>query len=164
MRILISVASKHGATAEIGQALAEVLIGHGIEVRVEAPEAVYSMEGYDGAILGSAVYAGHWMAEAKDLVKRCESQLPDLPVWLFSSGPIGEPPKPEEDPVDVAPIAEATNAMSHVVFAGKLDRKVLGFGERAIVTAFKAPDGDFRDWEEIRDWASSIAEQLKTKV
>jgi len=24
------------------------------------------------------------------------------------------------------------------------------FGERAIVTAFKVPDGDFRDWEEIR--------------
>jgi hypothetical protein len=32
------------------------------------------------------------------------------------------------------------------------------------VTAFRAPDGDFRDWEEIRDWASSIAEQLKTRV
>jgi menaquinone-dependent protoporphyrinogen oxidase len=164
MRILISVASKHGATAEIGQAIAEVLIGHGIEVRVQAPEAVDSMEGFDGVILGSAVYAGHWMAEAKDLVERCESQLAELPVWLFSSGPIGEPPKPEEDPVDVAPIAEATVAMSHVVFAGKLDRKVLGFGERAVVTAFRAPDGDFRDWEEIGEWASSIAEQLKTTV
>jgi menaquinone-dependent protoporphyrinogen oxidase len=164
MRILISVASKHGATAEIGQAMAEVLIGHGIEARVAAPEGVDSIEGYDGVILGSAVYAGHWMAEAKDLVERCGPQFVGLPVWLFSSGPIGEPPKPEEEPVDVAPITEATGALAHVVFAGKLDRKVLGFGERAIVTAFRAPDGDFRDWEEIRDWTSAIAEELKTRV
>jgi menaquinone-dependent protoporphyrinogen oxidase len=164
MRILISVASKHGATAEMGQAMAEVLIGHGIEVRVEAPEAVDSIAAYDGVILGSAVYAGHWMAEARDLVERCRPQFAKLPVWLFSSGPIGEPPKPEEEPVDVAPIAEATGAVSHIVFAGKLDRRVLGFGERAIVTAFRTPDGDFRDWDEIRDWASAIAGDLKTRA
>ncbi|MDP9494347.1 MAG: flavodoxin domain-containing protein [Actinomycetota bacterium] len=164
MRMLISVASKHGATAEIGQAMAEALIGHGIEVRVQAPESLDSVEGYDGVILGSAVYAGHWTAEAKDLVERCRSQFGNRAVWLFSSGPIGNPPKPEEEPVDVAPIMEATGALGHVVFAGKLDRKVLSFGERAIVTAFRVPDGDFRDWERIKEWTSSIAEELKTRV
>ena len=51
-----------------------------------------------------------------------------------------------------------------LVFAGKLDKDVLGFAEKAIVAAFKAPDGDFRDWEEIRGWASGIAQELKTKV
>ncbi len=59
---------------------------------------------------------------------------------------------------------EATGARSHVVFAGKLDRKVLSFWGRAIVTAFRAPYGDFRDWGEIRGWATQIAEELKASV
>jgi hypothetical protein len=32
------------------------------------------------------------------------------------------------------------------------------------VAAFKVPDGDFRDWDEIREWAVGITEELKTKV
>jgi menaquinone-dependent protoporphyrinogen oxidase len=85
-------------------------------------------------------------------------------VWLFSSGPVGDPPKPEEDPVDVAQIMEATGARGHFLFSGKLDRKTLNFGEKAIVAAFKVPDGDFRDWDEIREWAVGITEELKAKV
>ncbi len=83
------------------------------------------------------------------------------PVWLFSSGPIGDPPKPEEDPVDVAGILRATKAREHRVFAGKLVKKQLSFGEKAMVLAFRAPEGDFRDWEEIKGWAVGIADALR---
>lgn len=65
-------------------------------------EEVGPIGGYDAAILGSAVYAGHWLKPAKELVACLAGDLSDRPVWLFSSGPMGEPPKPEEDPVDVA--------------------------------------------------------------
>ena len=164
MRILVSAGSKHGATAEIGRAIADVLAGQGVETTVAAPEDVVNLDPYDGVVLGSSVYAGHWTADARDLVDRCSSQFAGRFVWLFSSGPIGDPPKPEEDPVDVAPIMETTGARSHVVFAGKLDRKVLSFGERAIVTAFRAPEGDFRDWDEISGWATQIAEELKASA
>lgn len=141
-----------------------MLVSHGVEASTTAPGDVTGLDPYDGVILGSAVYAGHWTADARDMVDRCRSQFAGRFVWLFSSGPIGDPPKPEEEPVDVAPIIEATGARGHVVFAGKLDRKVLSFGERAIVTAFRAPDGDFRDWDEIGVWASRIAEELKATV
>ena len=56
---------------------------------------------------------------------------------------------------------EATHAREHRVFAGKLDRSRLGFFEKAVVIALRAPEGDFRDWDEIRDWASSIASSLQ---
>lgn len=164
MRVLIAVASKHGATTDIGQAIAGELTRHGIESQVSTPEEVASIGSYDAVIVGSAVYAGRWMAEARDFVERCRSELATCPVWLFSSGPIGEPLKPEEDPVDLVPMMEATGARGHIVFAGKLDHKVLSFGERAIVIAFRAPDGDFRDWDEIGKWASGIAEELTTRV
>ena len=32
-----------------------------------------------------------------------------------------------------------------------------------IVKAVKAPDGDFRDWDEIRAWADAIAADLASR-
>lgn len=164
MRVLIVTASKHGATADIGRAIADVMSGEGIEALVSEPDRVATLEGVDAVVLGSAVYAGRWMKTMKELVDSDGDELARRPVWLFSSGPIGEPPKPEEDPVDVAPIVEKIGAREHHIFSGKLDRKVLKFGERAIVNAFKVPDGDFRDWDEIRNWAKGIAEALRVRV
>jgi menaquinone-dependent protoporphyrinogen oxidase len=63
--------------------------------------------------------------------------------------------------VDVAAIQAATKARDHRVFPGKLVRKRLSFGEKAMVVAFRALDGDFRDWTEIKDWASEIAAALR---
>jgi menaquinone-dependent protoporphyrinogen oxidase len=164
MRVLVTTASKHGSTEEIGRFIGEVLVEQGIEVGALPPEDVISLHRYDAVIMGSAVYAGHWMTSMKKMAHRLAPELLDRPVWLFSSGPIGDPPKPDEDPVDVAPLIEGTGARGHAVFAGKLDKGVLGFAEKAIVAAFKVSDGDFRDWDEIRGWAIGIAEELKAKV
>jgi menaquinone-dependent protoporphyrinogen oxidase len=141
-------------------AIADVLTGQGHEVTVTSPEDVVRVEGYDAVVLGSAVYAGHWLKPAKELVDRSSGALLGRPVWLFSSGPIGDPPKPEEDPVEVGDLMEATKARGHRVFAGKLVKKHLSFGEKAIVLALRAPEGDFRDWDAIRAWAGEIAEEL----
>jgi menaquinone-dependent protoporphyrinogen oxidase len=112
-------------------------------------------------VLGSAVYAGHWLKPARELVDRHARDLAARQVWLVSSGPIGDPPKPAEDPVDVTAIRQASGAREHRVFAGKLVRGQLSFGEKAMVVAFRAPDGDFRDWTEIKVWASRIAGAVK---
>ncbi|NNJ47912.1 MAG: flavodoxin, partial [Acidimicrobiia bacterium] len=65
-----------------------------------------------------------------------------------------------EDPVDVADVLSAVNSTVHMLFAGKLDKETLGFAERAITKALKAPDGDFRDWDAISAWATAIASEL----
>ena len=160
MRILVSTASKYGSTAEIAEAIGGVLHDRGHEVRLTSPEEVRSVEGHEAVILGSAVYAGHWMKPARELADRAAEALAGRPTWLFSSGPVGDPPKPEEDPVDVAEIMERTGARGHRVFPGRLDRTRLSFGEKAIVLALRAPEGDFRDWDDIRGWAGSIADAL----
>lgn len=162
MRVLVTAASKHGATAEIARAIGEVLAESGLETEVVPAEQVGALEGYDAVVLGSGVYAGHWLKPAMELVERAGEALAARPVWVFSSGPIGEPPKPETDPVDAARVLEATRAREHRVFAGRLVRRQLSLGERAIAVALRAPDGDFRDWDEIRDWARTIGRALGT--
>ena len=160
IKVLVTVASKYGATGEIASALADVLSERGLEVDVVPIEELASVEGYDAVVAGSAVYAGHWLKPAREFVEQNAAELAARPVWLFSSGPIGDPPKPSEDPVDASSLLERTAARDHHVFAGKLDRSRLNFGERAIAMALRAPDGDFRDWDEIRTWASAIADAL----
>ena len=106
------------------------------------------------------MYAGHWLKPAREFLERHATDLNTKPIWLFSSGPIGDPAKPQEDPVDASSLVELTGARDHRVFAGKLDRRALNFGEKAIVMALRAPEGDFRDWNEIREWAAGIARTL----
>ena len=161
MKVLVAAGSKYGSTREIAEAIGAVLSERGLDAEVTSPERVESLAPYDAVILGSAVYAGRWHQDARELVERTGEQLRARPVWLFSSGPIGDPPKPEEDPVDAAGLVEATGARDHRVFPGKLVRKQLSFPEKAIVMALRAPEGDFRDWEAIRSWASEIADALE---
>jgi menaquinone-dependent protoporphyrinogen oxidase len=142
MKVLITAATKHGATAEIAATIGGALRDeHGLDAAVVPPEEVATVDGYDAVVLGSAVYAGHWLAPAKELVDRAGRALAGRPVWLFSSGPVGDPPKPEEDPVDVADIVGATKAREHRVFAGKLDKRQLGIGERANRGGAAGPGG-----------------------
>jgi menaquinone-dependent protoporphyrinogen oxidase len=163
--VLVTAASKHGATAGIARAIAKALTQHGLTVTLLAPDAVGSIEGYDAVVLGSAVYTGHWLDPAKELVARSRHELADRPVWLFSSGPVGDPSRKlvqqmGVDPVDVGDILTATKARGHRMFAGKLDRKNLGLAQRAALLAFRSLEGDFREWNEIRAWAESIAHDL----
>jgi menaquinone-dependent protoporphyrinogen oxidase len=165
VRVLITVASMHGATAEIAAVLGEELSGQGLAATVIPPEAVNDIESYDAFIIGSAVYTGHWLAPAKDLVYRYVDALASRPVWLFSSGPVGDPSGKlskamRKDPVDVAALSRATHARGHVMFAGKLDPKTLSRPQHAALLIFRSLKGDFRDWPAIRKWARGIAQEL----
>jgi menaquinone-dependent protoporphyrinogen oxidase len=161
MRVLVTAASKYGATEEIAKEIGNVIAAQGHDVSVRAIDQLTEIGESDAVVVGSAVYAGHWLKSAKEFVEQHVEALAARPVWLFSSGPLGDPPKPEEDPVDAASLIEATKCKEHHVFAGKLDKKRLNFAERAIARALRAPEGDFRDWDEIRKWAAGIADHLK---
>jgi len=160
MKVLVSAASRHGATAEIARTIGETLRAAGVEAVVLPPDAVTALDGYDAAVIGSGIYVGHWMDAAKHLLERHAAELASRPVWLFSSGPIGDPPAPVEDPADLAEMMETTHAHGHRLFAGKVDTAVLGLGERVILKAVRVPEGDFRPWDDVRAWALEIAAAL----
>jgi menaquinone-dependent protoporphyrinogen oxidase len=161
MKVLVSAASRHGATTEVAAAIAASLATAGLEAVVATPSDVASVEGFDAAVIGSGVYAGRWLEPARDLIERHRAALSAIPVWLFSSGPVGDPPKPDEDPLDVAPLVALVGARGHRVFPGMIEKRRLGLGEKAILAAVRAPEGDFRPWTLIEAWAGEIAAQLQ---
>jgi menaquinone-dependent protoporphyrinogen oxidase len=163
MRLLVTAASRHGSTAEIATELGKALRGAlpGVGVDVVPVTRVGSFEDYDAVVLGSAVYYGRWLDEARWQVTAHAEMLRQRPVWLFSSGPVGDPSVPETEPADAAELAAAVGAREHVVFPGALHREELGMRERLAVGFVRAADGDYRDWPAVRAWADRIAADLR---
>jgi menaquinone-dependent protoporphyrinogen oxidase len=165
--VLVAVASRHGSTREIADALAHRLPESpaGQEIGLTAvSKAVGSAPvpwSFDAVLLGSAVYVGRWLEPAREYVSAHAPALRERPVWLFSSGPIGERPFPPDEPHDAFPLAQLVGARGHRVFPGRLEKDRLSVGERAMVTAMRAPLGDFRDWPAVGRWAGEVATELQ---
>jgi menaquinone-dependent protoporphyrinogen oxidase len=162
-KVLVAVASRYGATDQIAERIAATLSDRGYEVSRRRVEDAGRPSDFDAVVLGSGVYAGHWLKQASAFVEANRDDLAGRPVWLFSSGPIGEPPMPTEEPLDVSRLMELTGARGHKVLLGKLDRKRLSLPEKVVVMALRVKDGDFRDWEAVRDWANEIAGALEAE-
>jgi menaquinone-dependent protoporphyrinogen oxidase len=162
-RVLVAYGSKHGATAEIAEVIGRRLADAGLAVDVMQAGRVRSLEDYEAVVLGSAVYAGRWRADALRLLSR--PQLRDRQVWLFSSGPAGEDPADPAAaerftrPKRVERAAADIGAREHVVFGGKVDEDA-GFVRKRMARKIPPELRDRRDWEQIQGWADSIAAAL----
>jgi menaquinone-dependent protoporphyrinogen oxidase len=161
MSVLVASASRHGATAAIARAVASTLRARGIDAELCRVEDVADLSAYEAVVLGSAVYVGKWLEPARRFALDHAAELATRPTWLFSSGPLGEPPRPDAaHAVHVDDLLERTKAREHRLFDGKLDPDELGLVERTVTRAVHAARGDFRDRDAVEDWANSIADAL----
>lgn len=69
-------------------------------------------------------------ADANDLERAIGRLELKPPVWLFSSGPVGDPPKPEEEPVDVSEIRVPPTHGSTPFSSGRSTSRSLASGRR----------------------------------
>lgn len=165
-KILVAYASKYGATREIAEKIGEVFHQVGLQADVLPIKRVRDLTSYQAFILGSAVYYGRWRKEAVKFLTENEKTLTQRSVWLFSSGPSGE-----GDPVELLKgwkfpplqqaIADRIQPRNITVFHGALIPEKLNFFEKWVLNNVKAQVGDFRDWDAITAWATSIAVVLK---
>lgn len=177
MRVLVAYASRYGTTQGIAERIADTLRRKGIEATVESAQQAPDPAAYDAAIIGSAAYFFHWMKPAASFVRRNKEALAKLPVWLFSSGPLGMKEKDDQgrdlcevtEPKEIAEFQQSVQPREHRVFFGGMDASKLSFLHR-LVYKLPAnrdnkilPQGDFRDWAKIDAWAGGIAEALKAR-
>src|SRR5436190_5676644 len=116
MTVLVTCASKHGATTEIAEALGRALCARGLDADVIRAEEVDGVGSYDAVVLGRAIYVGHWLPAAHVVADLYADELAVRPTWLFSSGPVGDPLRPEEAP-DVDVLVERIRPRGHRVLA-----------------------------------------------
>lgn len=161
MTVLVAYASKHGATQEIAERIAEDLRRSGKDVEVRSVETVSVPENYEAFVIGSAIYYGAWLRAAAEWTQHNRAILATHPVWFFSSGPLGnEVNDPEQQPRELAEFQETIHPRNQRIFFGSLDVEHLSFPERMVAKAVRAPKGDFRDWDAIDAWAEDIARGL----
>jgi menaquinone-dependent protoporphyrinogen oxidase len=166
-KILVTHASKYGATEEIAEKIGEVLRKAGLQVDVLPVNGNHNLSEYKSVIMGSAIYIGKWPKNAVAFLKGNLEILADRPVWLFSSGPTGK-----GDPVELVdgcrfpsglkPMIDRIKPRDVVVFHGFINPEKMNPIEKwAVKSVVKKPFGDFRDWESIINWTTSIAHAMK---
>lgn len=165
MNVLVTAASREGATYGIAEAIGRTLRARGLDATVTAPDEVVDVAAYDGFVVGSAVYMGRWLEPATAFVHRLASTLSGRPVWLFSSGPVGDPrrrlaQKMTADPVELPELLALTKARGHRIFPGRISGQDLRGPQRLSLLIFRGFDGDWRDWPAVERWADEIADSL----
>lgn len=165
-RVLVTYASKYGATAEIAEKIGELLRAAGLQTDVLPVKKVSDLTPYQAVVLGSAVFIGQWRKEAVAFLKDNENALAERAVWIFSSGPTGKGDPLEllkgwRIPPALQPVVGRIKPRDITVFHGALIERKLNVIEKWLIKNVKAEYGDFRDWAAINAWAKSIAEALK---
>jgi menaquinone-dependent protoporphyrinogen oxidase len=166
-KVLVTFASKYGSTAELASEIAEMLMAAGIRTDLKPVSEVSSLEDYDALVIGSAIYIGQWRKEAVSFINNRKEELANKKVWVFSTGPTGEGDPVEllkgwKYPEKVTGAIEKIKPVDIKVFHGSLNKAKLNKLEQMAVKMVKAPEGDFRDWEKVEEWASeSIIKELK---
>jgi menaquinone-dependent protoporphyrinogen oxidase len=165
--VLVTYASKYGSTQEIAEKIGEVLREASLKADVYPVDRIKDINSYEAVILGSAVYIGKWQKEAVTFLQANEKSLAERPVWLFSSGPTGEGDpvelvKGQRLPATLQPVAEHIQPRDVTVFHGHINPVKINTIEKwSIKNIVKKPFGDYRDWEAIVAWTTTIAETLK---
>ena len=165
--ILVTYASKYGATKEIAEKIGDVLQQAGLQVDVLPVDRVRDLSPYQAVILGSAIYIGKWQKEAVEFLQVYANMLANRPVWLFSSGPTGEGNPIElveglRFPTVLQPVVDQIHPHDIAVFHGFINPGKINFIEKwAVKSLVKKPFGDYRDWDSIVSWATKIAKALK---
>jgi menaquinone-dependent protoporphyrinogen oxidase len=75
MKVLVTAATRHGATEGIAEAIGRAFVGKGLSVQVLPIEEVSSVDDYDAVVLGSALYLGRWLGPARKFVERHHEAL-----------------------------------------------------------------------------------------
>lgn len=157
---LVVYASKAGATRDIAEVIGITMIVAGHRVSMLPVNEVTTLRPYGVVVLGSPIYHRRWRPEAVRFLRQHREALAGKDVWLFQSGPCGEQDEVRQLPLPAAVrrLADEIGARPAVTFGGKLDpataRGAIG---RWMATGELA--GDWRDWERIRAWATTVAEQ-----
>ena len=166
-KVLVTCASKYGATAEIAEKIGVVLRRADLWVDVLPVGDVQNLDLYQAVVLGSGIYIGQWIKSATAFLKDHEKSLAERPVWLFSSGPTGKGDPVElvdgwRLPAAVRPFVERIWPRDVAVFHGWIDPEKINWIEKwSIQKLVKKPFGDFRDWDMIVNWTTQIASAVK---
>lgn len=162
-RILLAYASPGGSTAEIAEAIGRTLRQAGAEVDVTPVEEAAGLDGYDALVLGSAIRAGKLQPSIVSFAERHAAAMAALPVAYFVVCATLREDTPENRLTVhgyLEPLRRTKTPVDEGLFAGRIDHRTVRFPFSLVLRLMKAAEGDWRDWDSIRNWARGLAPRL----
>jgi menaquinone-dependent protoporphyrinogen oxidase len=163
-RILVAYASRAGSTAEVAHAIGQVLRERGLEADVRSVKEHQGVASYDALVLGSAIWVGKPLPEALRFAADQQDALARLPVAYFILCDTLREDTPANREIAcryLAPLRKLKQPVSVGLFAGAKDFSKLNPLLRWVLKhVVKLAEGDWRDWDQIRDWAAGLPAQL----
>ena len=164
-KILVTYASRAGATSEVAEVIGQVLADTGAAVDVCQVKDVTDLSPYSAVVLGSAIYMGGWMSDATKFVEKYRAVLSQMPVATFTVSMLMVDRPEEFQQLIATQFTESEQQpriqpVSNGIFAGRIDYGKLPFFHRSIAKMMKAEEEDRRDWDSIRNWAGELVPQL----
>ena len=164
-KILVTYASRAGATGEVAEVIGQVLGDAGATVDVCQVKDITNLNPYSAVVLGSAIYMGGWMSDATKFVEKHREALSQMPVATFTVSMLMVDRPEEHQQLITTRFTESEQQprlqpVSNGIFAGRIDYGKLPFFHRSIAKMMKAAEEDRRNWDAIRTWAGELALQL----
>ena len=171
-KILVTYASRFGATAGVAETIGKTLVERGALVDVLPMRDVKDLSPYTAVVAGSAINGGAWLPEAMQFVRGHQAELARKPFAAFLVCMTLAMKNGDQYRSHVSTWLEPARALvkpvSEGVFAGVLDiSKIPSFADRlkfrlsVLFGVWK--EGDHRDWNAIRAWAESLYPLLATQ-
>jgi menaquinone-dependent protoporphyrinogen oxidase len=170
-KILVACASRAGSTRGVAEAISQTLAESGAPVEVRRMQDVQDLAPYRAVVAGSAVRGAKWLPEAMQFMETHQAALARKPfaaflVCITLAMPNGATDQYRQFVADfLKPVRAMVQPVSEGVFAGTLNYGQLplipeGLQMRFLSMATRTPEGDYRDWSAIRDWASDLVVKL----
>jgi menaquinone-dependent protoporphyrinogen oxidase len=165
-RVLVAYASRTGTTGEVAEAIGKTLCEHGAAADVLPVQEVSNLDTYSAVVVGGGIYMGRWLSEATRFVQTQRAALSRVrTAYFLVCGTLREDTQENRRTVAayLDPLRESVPEIQPVdagLFAGRIDYARLSPLYRLIMKGMEAQEGDFRDWEAIRDWAARIHPDL----
>jgi menaquinone-dependent protoporphyrinogen oxidase len=164
-KILVTYASRTGATAQIAEAIHKTLVKNGEEAELLPMENVNDISAYHAVIIGSPIRKSQWLPEAMQFIQTHKAELARKRVATFTvciTIAMSNTERYQQAVREwIAPVRAQVLPISEGLFAGRLDFSKLPWTLdtlllRITVALGVFPKGDHRDWNAVHTWAQGL--------